>query len=432
MKTLHLTNCWHPESGGISTFYRELLRQAENERRQIRLVVPGEADGVERHGKYGLIYRVHGRPSKLSPGYRMIMPASYLLPGGRVRKILAAERPEVVECCDKYTLNYLGGLLRVGRLGIRGYRPAVIGITCERMDENMARYISTSELSRRFCRWYMRWLYFPLCDHHIAVSPHTAAELQEASFPHRVRRGVWIRPMGADCRLFTPDRRSQTFRRWLESLSGAPEGSTLLLYTGRLAPEKNLDLLIQTMRLLEHRRGGEFHLLIAGDGLLRRELEGVCERDLPGAVYFLGYVQSRDMLADIYANCDVLLHPNPREPFGIAPLEAMAAGLPIVGPNTGGITSYANASNALLVDAMPDSFAEAAVLLREDRNLAAAHRHAGRRTAREFDWPLVCSSFFTLYEELYALTQGQRKEPAMAPEFYSSYSTLRRPFGWQL
>ena len=105
MKTLHLTNCWHPESGGISTFYRELLRQAENERRQIRLVVPGEADGVERHGKYGLIYRVHGRPSKLSPGYRMIMPASYLLPGGRVRKILAAERPEIVECCDKYTLN---------------------------------------------------------------------------------------------------------------------------------------------------------------------------------------------------------------------------------------------------------------------------------------------------------------------------------------
>jgi glycosyltransferase involved in cell wall biosynthesis len=201
------------------------------------------------------------------------------------------------------------------------------------MDENMARYISNGPLFRRFCRWYMRWLYFPLCDHHVAVSPHTAGDLHDASFPHRVRRGVWIRPMGADCRLFAPDRRSPTRRRWLEALAGAPEGSTLLLYVGRLAPEKNLDLLIDTMRMLEERDSGEFHLLIAGDGLLRAQLEQLCLRDLPGAVRFLGHVRDREVLADVYANCDVLVHPNPREPFGIAPLEAMASGLPIVGPD---------------------------------------------------------------------------------------------------
>jgi alpha-1,6-mannosyltransferase len=432
MKTLHLTNCWHAESGGISTFYRELLRQAEAERRQIRLIVPGADDSVEPHGSYGLIYRVRGRASRLSPGYRVIMPAAYLLPGGRIRRIIAAERPDLVECCDKYTLNYLGGLLRVGCFGIPNYRPAVIGLTCERMDENMAHYISSGPLLRRFCRWYMRWLYFPLCDHHIGVSPHTAAELHDASFPHRVRRGVWIRPMGADCRLFTPDRRSPKFRRWLEALTGAAEGSTLLLYAGRLAPEKNLELLIDTMRLLEGRDGGEFHLLIAGDGMLRARLEELCLRDLPGAVYFLGHVRDREMLADIYANCDVLLHPNPREPFGIAPLEAMASGLPIVGPDSGGITSYAHSGNASLVKPTAEAFAQAAVMLREDRSLAESRRHTGRRTAREFEWPVVCASFFALYEELHALVQGQREEPAMPPVFYSSYSSLRRPFGCQL
>ena len=46
MKTLHLTNYWHAESGGIATFYRELLRQAESEGRSIRLVVPDAEDGV--------------------------------------------------------------------------------------------------------------------------------------------------------------------------------------------------------------------------------------------------------------------------------------------------------------------------------------------------------------------------------------------------
>jgi alpha-1,6-mannosyltransferase len=430
MKTLHLTNCWHPESGGIATFYRELLRQAEAERRPIRLVVPGAEDAFEEHGNYGRIYRVRSRPSPFSPGYRTIMPQSYLHPRGRVREILAEERPDLVECCDKYTLNYLAGLLRRGWLGIPGYRPAVVGLTCERMDENIAGYVSTGRMARALCRWYMQWLYFPLFDHHIAVSPHTGGELREASFGHRKRRGVWVRPMGADCRLFTPLRRSASFRGWLESRTGTPEGATLLLYAGRLAPEKNLDLLIETMLLLERRHSGRFHLAIAGDGPLRAGMERRSERDLPGAMCFLGYMRNRETLADIYANCDVLLHPNPREPFGIAPLEAMASGLPMIAPNSGGLTSYAHPGNALLVNPDAASFASAVVALREETGLAQAVRLAGRATAERFDWPAVASSFFDLYEELHALVQGVHGEPVMAPAFYSSYPGIGRDLGW--
>jgi alpha-1,6-mannosyltransferase len=431
VKTLHITNCWHPESGGISTFYRELLRQAEAERRPIRLVVPSSEDGVDAHGNYGLIYRVRGRISKISPGYRLMMPSSYLLPGGRVRRILDAERPDLVECCDKYTLNYLGGLLRVHALGIRGYRPTVVGLSCERMDENMAGYVSAGSAARRFCRWYMQWLYFPLFDHHIAVSPHTAGELCDVSYGHRVRRGVWIRPMGADCRLFTPERRSTHFRDWLETRSGAPEGASLLLYAGRLAPEKNLDLLVTAMGILEQSQSCRFHLLIAGDGVVRSKLERTCRRDLPGAVCFLGHIRSRDVLADIYANCDALLHPNPREPFGIAPLEAMASGLPVIGPNSGGITSYAHRDNAVLVRPDAESFAQAAISLRENRDLARARRLAGRATAESFEWSRVAASFFALYEEIHTLVQGGRGEPALAPAFYSTYPGTRRVVEWQ-
>src|SRR5262249_1640549 len=155
----------------------------------------------------------------------------------------------------------------------------------------------------------------------------------------------------------------------------------------------------------------QFHLLIAGDGLLRLELERLCERELPGAVYFFGHVRRREMLADIYANCDVLLHPNPREPFGIAPLEAMASGFPIIATNRGAITSYANPGNAMLVNADAASFAGAAISLRENPALAEAHRQAGRRTARAFDWPAVCAQFFALYEELHAVVTGKQDEP---------------------
>jgi alpha-1,6-mannosyltransferase len=52
----------------------------------------------------------------------------------------------------------------------------------------------------------------------------------------------------------------------------------------------------------------------------------------------LGYIADRELLADILANCDVFLHPNPHEPFGIAPLEAMASRLALVAPDSGGVS----------------------------------------------------------------------------------------------
>jgi len=237
--------------------------------------------------------------------------------------------------------------------------------------------------------------------------------------------------MGADCRLFTPERRSTRMRQCLERTSGAPEGSILMLYAGRLAPEKNLDLLLDTMRILEHQHSCRFHLLIAGDGPLRATLAHVCGRDVPGSVYFLGHIRSREALADTYANCDLLLHPNPREPFGIAPLEAMASGLPVIAPASGGITSYACAGNASLVEPDAEAFAGAAIALREHPELADAHRRAGRATAKRFDWPAVTASFFALYDELHAIVQGRSAVPATPPAFYSTCATVRRPFECQ-
>jgi hypothetical protein len=58
IKTMHVTNCWHSQSGGIATFYRELLQSAERLARTIRLVVPGPRYREERHGEYGKIYHI--------------------------------------------------------------------------------------------------------------------------------------------------------------------------------------------------------------------------------------------------------------------------------------------------------------------------------------------------------------------------------------
>ena len=72
----------------------------------------------------------------------------------------------------------------------------------------------------------------------------------------------------------------------------------------------------------------------------------------------LGHIADPERLADIYANCDALVHPNPREPFGIAPLEAMASGLPVVVARSGGVLSYANEENSWLAEPTGAAFSE--------------------------------------------------------------------------
>jgi glycosyltransferase involved in cell wall biosynthesis len=420
IKTIHLTNNWHVQSGGVATFYRQMLEAAERRGRAIRLVVPAQTDRVEEHGRFGRIYHVAARPAPLSPGYSMMMPGQYLWPNSPLRRILAEERADLVECCDKYTLNYLAALLCRGWLLGRGYRPAVVGLSCERMDRNMTRYLSGSPAALAFCRHYMKWLHFPMFDHHIAVSPLAAEELRTAARGHRVRRGVWVRPMGADCDLFHPARRNAGRRAWLQTVTGAPEGSLLLLYAGRLAPEKNLQLLLDTMVELETQSPGAFHMLVAGDGPTRADFELQCDRMLPGAVRMLGHIRDREMLASVYANSDVFVHPNPCEPFGIAPLEAMAAGLALVAPDEGGVTWYANHVNAWL--ARPDATSCAAAIraIAADPLATAQKCRAARATAEQFDWSRVTDSFFDLYDQLHALVLEGASQPALPPAFYST------------
>src|SRR5262249_22785727 len=115
----------------------------------------------------------------------------------------------------------------------------------------------------------------------------------------------------------------------------------------------------------------------------------------------LGHLMNRKELAEVYANCDAFLHPNPREPFGIAPLEAMAASLPLLAPKSGGVLSYADETNSWLVEAEAESFARgvreifANPAVRKDR-LARA-----RWTAEQLSWERVTGEFFDLYDELY-------------------------------
>jgi glycosyltransferase involved in cell wall biosynthesis len=418
-KTLHITNSFHPTSGGIRTFYNALLRAANVHRRFVRVVVPGAQSTIEEVGEFGRIYTVAApRSPFFDSRYRMMLPHMYAWPGETcLRKIFAAECPDLVEVCDKFWFAYLPSVLRRGWIpGVPP--PAMTGLSCERLDDSMSAYLSNSRVAEDLSEFYMRSCYAPRYDFHIAVSDYIAAEIRRV-LPDRMSGSLEVSPMGVDAEFFGRTRDVRGVREDLLRRLTARPGAVLLLYAGRLSQEKNLDLLASTLAKLAQRQNTPYRLLIAGEGLFEKQLRNSLEQSAPGLSLFLGQ-QNREQLAGLFGAVDIFLHPNPREPFGIAPLEAMAAGLPLVAPASGGLLSYANRENAWLAGATPEAFASAIENVVADKRARDKKTADARKIAAAFSWERVTANYFRLYDQFCDAFFQQRRRGSPTEQVLSN------------
>ncbi len=393
IKSVHITNYYHKNSGGISTSYNALLAAAGRHKRLMRLIVPGETEKVEIINDYAKIYYV---PAQQSPAfdkrYRIIMPWQYLPSGTKIREILMDEMPDMIEITDKYTLSMFGAMVRRGKFKQLN-RPMLVHFSCERMDDNMASFVGGGRLSEWFSRAVMGEYIFPSFDFHIANSPYTAEEFTRSTMLeyNKFRSDGWINfcwrlfrsprvpiaerisicPRGVDAEQFSPDRKSPEVRREMCEKAGISDDAVILLYAGRISPEKNIGLLPRLMELLTQEDDKDYRLLIAGDGPQAEWLQQQTDQRIPNKIIQLGHLD-KETLANYYATADVFIHPNPKEPFGIAPLEAMASGTPTVVPNAGGLLFYATNENTWLVEPFAEDFAEAVREVIENSELRAA------------------------------------------------------------
>ena len=114
---------------------------------------------------------------------------------------------------------------------------------------------------------------------------------------------------------------------------GLQEGSPVVLFCGRLAPEKDPALLLEAMVMLQNRDRktgiAPPSLVIVGDGPLRSQIETLAERCLPGTVKLTGFRNQTELPA-FYELCDVFVLPSSFEPWGLVVNEVMNAGKAII------------------------------------------------------------------------------------------------------
>lgn len=150
-----------------------------------------------------------------------------------------------------------------------------------------------------------------------------------------VESEIVVVPSGVIGPNFRPNARAETRAQ----LGLCPE-TPLILYVGRLGPEKRLDLLIQSIAALRHRdlptAAADFRVALVGDGQVREELEAQAhELQIADRILFLG-AQPHDTIGDWYAAGDIFAMPSPVETQGLVLVEAMAASLPCVTVDYGG------------------------------------------------------------------------------------------------
>ena len=389
----------------------------------MRLIVPGEVETVEEVNDYAKIYYV---PAKQSPvfdkRYRIMMPWQYMPGDSIIRRILLAEMPQMIEVTDKYTLSMIGAMVRLGKFKQLN-RPMLVHFSCERMDDNIGSFLSGGNSGKWLARRLMGNYNLPSFDYHIANSPYTADEFyksfEKSENPRRsnwffnkcwqffkaprmpIEERIFVCPRGVDVKQFSPNRKSEAVKTEMRQKANIPEDATILLYAGRISPEKNIGLLPDLMEILAKDKK-DYRLLIAGAGPQAEWLQEETDKRIPNKIIQLGHLD-KETLANYYANCDVFVHPNPKEPFGIAPLEAMASGVPTVAPNAGGLLSYATDENIWLAEPNAKDFAAKIREITENpentqTKIANALETAEQNT-REASTDFLIATYDKLYED---------------------------------
>ncbi|MEW1829863.1 glycosyltransferase family 1 protein [Streptomyces sp. NPDC088196] len=367
MRVVIVTESFPPDVNGVAHCALQTARHLVDRGHHPLVVAPATSAGPGADAESPCpVIRV---PSLPLPGYPQVRVA---LPSRRVAAAITEHRADIVHLASPFILG-VRGMAAAARLGI----PAVAVYQTD-----LAGYARTYVGAGEATAWRRIRSVHAAADRTLAPSSAALGDLEAHGVP-RVR--LW--PRGVDTERFRPEYRDEALRREL-----APNGELIVGYVGRLAPEKQIELLAGTCGLPGVR------VVVVGDGPSRPHLDEA----LPGAV-FLGR-RTGDELARIFASLDIFVHTGPFETFCQTVQEAMASGVPVVAPAAGGpLDLVAHGRTGFLFPPRDEAAVTDAVrTLATDPALRAEYGTAARAMVEGRTWAAVGDQLIAHYGDILA------------------------------
>jgi len=383
-KICDITNFYSPKSGGVKTYInhkREYIKKRPDQYSHL-LIVPGESTYKERNGNLEILY-VRSPVWAHESNYRVTVNIT------EVAEHIAREKPDLVEVGSPYFLPWAArGACRHLKIPQVGFFHSNFVETYVR--RGMQKWGPLVEHVSCWASWGMARLIYSFCDAVIATSDHAIADLHNRRILHTHKI-----PFGVDTEYFNPEKHDNALR---ESF-GVTDKQKLILYVGRLSPEKNLEALGDAFLELDKQYPGEYSLLFVGSGPSLTDVEAMCANH-PNVNYG-GYQTIETGLANLYAIADIFVQPSPNETFGLSPLEALSSGLPVIAVHGGAVREILpDFGHRLAQPYNPKDLARAIREMHENM-YEGIHRDIRNYSLRYCSWERMFEDIFSLYHDLY-------------------------------
>lgn len=377
---LDISEYFSESGGGVRTYLVQKARFIESrpDLRQVMLV-PGQHDSITQ-GTGVRCYRLQGPSIPFNRNYR------FMLATRSTARIVAHERPDVIEIGSAYCAPWI-----VDRARRRFDAPAVWFYHA-----HLPRIVAPGGAAHGAL---VRGLARGIGEYVRRVSSMVATTIVASEFARKDLADLGVErlarvPLGVDLERFHPRRRAWAAET--RRLHRLPVDRPLVLFVGRLAREKRLDVVLRAWPEVHRRTGATLALVGAGPQIARLRSRRVA------GIAFVPFQPSRDVVADLHAAADLYLAPGPAETFGLAGLEALASGTPVLSVDRGGVMETVLQSGAGRTYAEGDAtgLAEQAVALLTGADLDALGR-CGRAYAETFHaWDRVFEQLLEVYRSV--------------------------------
>lgn len=401
MKLVDVAEFYTRTGGGVRTYIDQKMELGASLGHEVVVIAPGADHAVEQRPG-GKVIWVPAQPLIADRNYRLFWNFNH------IHAILDDEKPDVVEASSPWTAAWIVAAWK-------GNAARAHFLHSDPVAAYPYRWFS-GLLSEKQIDWLFGWFWAELraVDRRFNRTVVSGTWLQERMMRYGIRKPA-VAPLGVDVSAFDPALRDMDIRRQMLAACGMGEDALLMVGMGRHHPEKRWVSLMRATRPEGLAR--PIGLFLIGDGVKRCDVEtGAAEHQ---HVHIAGRINDRALLARMLASADGLIHGSGSETFGLAVAEALASGVPLVVPDTGGTAELAAPEYAETYRGGDLKAARAAVVrfIARDHaamSVAAARAGAAIGTARDH-----FTRLFEIYDDLiveHRAGLSRAGQPIITPE----------------